>query len=431
MFKKSLFAFSALILCVCLAPTAWAQQKENGGPGARRDLLRHRPLGMHKPLGVMPKAAGQSIIPRLCAPAFPSKNIKVYDLAHYPGGTWAEARGINDFGVVIGFGDIASGDMHPIGVPLFGPNAWQWFDLGTLGGEGTGSESYCMGVAETGLIIGSASIPGNDIIHAFAWTPRSGILDLGTLGVDHTQSWAFGVNKSGTLITGAVTPEPGSRARLPVVWTREVVWGPHGLAIAWKIQELDRTGFEEALAVEPWGVNDLGQITGVAAPSDTVCFPVLWNPLPGGKGWKLMRLPLPADSPIDQFSQACDINNRGEIVGSIVTADWSAGYPLLWKPVVPRRSIYDVTRLATLTGPEQGLAFAWAINDSGDIVGESYDADGNDLATLYNAKDPSFIKVLGFPGTGSYAMGVNNNHIAVGTYWSDTIPPSMAAVKFK
>jgi len=129
MFKKSLFAFSALILCVCLAPTAWAQQKESGGPGARRDLLRHRPLGMHKPLGVMPKAAGQSIIPRLRAPAFPSKNIKVYDLAHYPGGTWAEPRGINDFGVVVGFGDIASGDMRPIGVPLFGPNAWQWFDL--------------------------------------------------------------------------------------------------------------------------------------------------------------------------------------------------------------------------------------------------------------------------------------------------------------
>ncbi|MGA2363417.1 MAG: hypothetical protein ABSG73_13280 [Candidatus Aminicenantales bacterium] len=376
----------------------------------------------------MPKVAGTMIIQSSSAQANPGRTIKVYDLGYYPGGTWSEPRGINDFGVVVAFGDIASGYTRPIGVPLFGPKAFQWFDLGTLGGDRTDTEVMCMGVADTGMIVGHSAIPGNEIVHAFAWTPKSGIVDIGALGDDHSFSLAYNVNKSGTLIVGWSSSEFMGPESLPVVWTPKVMWGRHGPAITWKIQKLDTTGFEGANSWYATAVNDFGQIIGTATTADGFQIAVLWNPLPGGKEWKIMQLPVPPDDP---NAAPSDINNKGEIVGYFEAADLSVSFPALWKPMVPRRSVYDVTRLTTLTGSEQGWAEANGINDVGDIVGDSYDANWNWFATRYSTQDPSFIKVLGFPGTWSWAYRVNNNHIAVGSYGSDTIPENTAAVKFK
>src|SRR5574341_864255 len=78
---------------------------------------------------------------------------QVMDLGTLPGGTWAAMWDINDFGVAVGHGDNRDGNLRPIGVPLRGPQAFQWFDLGTLGGET--SECcwvMCMEVANSGLV---------------------------------------------------------------------------------------------------------------------------------------------------------------------------------------------------------------------------------------------------------------------------------------
>jgi len=297
-----------------------------------------------------------------------------------------------------------------------------------LGGDRTDGEVMCMGVADTGLIVGHSAISGGEIIHAFAWTRKSGMVDIGTLGGDSNFSLAYNVNKSGTLIVGWSSNQWFGAASLPVVWTPKFVWGPHGPATTWKIQELDTTGFEGATGWYATAVNDFGQIIGTATTADGVQIAVLWNPLPGGKGWKIMQLPLPPDDP---NAAPSDINNRGEIVGYCAAADWSVYFPALWKPMVPRRSVYDVTRLMTLTGSDQGWGEANGINDVGDIVGDCYDANFNWFATRYSTQDPSFIKVLGFPGTWSWAVGVNNDHIAVGSYGSDTISENTVAVKFK
>ncbi|MGD0580518.1 MAG: hypothetical protein ABSC08_16520, partial [Bryobacteraceae bacterium] len=70
-----------------------------------------------------------------------------------------------------------------------------------------------------------------------------------------------------------------------------------------------------------------------------------------------------------------------------------------------------------------GINHAYAINEAGDMVGfstpiccswDTYTA----IATHWQAKDPSFIKAIGFPGDFSQAFGVTNSAIVVGYYSS-------------
>jgi probable HAF family extracellular repeat protein len=358
-----------------------------------------------------------------------AQKAQFYDLGHYPGGTWAEPRGISEAGIVVGFGDIASGYTRPIGVPLFGRDAGQWFDLGTLGGERTDTEVMCMGIAQTGMIVGHAAIP-DTTVHAFAWTKKFGMVDIGTLADDsnfkgYTWSLAYNVNKSGTLIVGWGSTEWMGRSSLPVVWTREVP-ARHETAITWKIQKLDTTGFEQFHWWYATAVNNYGQIIGTAANDDGVGIAVLWNPVPGKEGWEIMQLPVPGNYP---NAAPSDLNDRGEIVGYLAAPDWSTWFPALWKPVGHQRSAYDVTWLPALAS--WGGAEASGINDEGDIVGDSYDANGNDVATRWSTRNLTFIEALSFPGTWSWAGAVNNDGIVTGSYGSDTIAENTVIWKLR
>jgi probable HAF family extracellular repeat protein len=68
-------------------------------------------------------------------------------------------------------------------------------DLGTLGG----SNSYAAGMNDaTQVVGGSYSTNSNTTVHAFLWTPSSGLTDLGTLGGDI--SFAEGINYSGQVV---------------------------------------------------------------------------------------------------------------------------------------------------------------------------------------------------------------------------------------
>jgi len=352
---------------------------------------------------------------------------KVYDLGHYPGGTWAWASGINNSGVVVGYGDIASGYTRPIGVPLFGPKAGQWFDLGTLGGEG---ENMCMAITDTGMIVGHAVTAGGDV-HAFAWTPKSGMVDIGTLG-GNSFSLAYGVNKAGTLIVGLSGSGFFTEDTVPVVWTPKVVWKSGEPTITWNIQKLDTKGFEADTYWFAVGANKFGQIVG-SAWDDSVGaqITVLWNPAPDGKGWNIVKLPVPSDYP---NSYPDDINDRGEIVGGIASADGGIGLPALWKKKSPGGNVWNLTVLPTLSGSPQGWNEAWGINRFGDIVGVSNDADWNWFSARWSTNDPTFVRPLAFPaalepGAWSVATKVNDYGIAAGFYGSDTIPENMFAVQ--
>jgi probable HAF family extracellular repeat protein len=355
-----------------------------------------------------------------------AQKVKFYDLGHYQGGTWAEPRDINDSGVVVGYGDISSGYTRPIGVPVFGPHAGQWFDLGTLGGDRMDMEVMCMAIADTGMIVGHSAIKGGDIVHAFAWTPKSGMVDIGTLAnlgprySGYNFSLAYGTNKAGTLIAGWSSTEFEGPEMLPVVWTPQVVWTSGRPITTWKIQKLDMGDLTSATGWLAMFANDSGQIIGTATNADGVQIAVLWNPLPRGGGWKIMQLPVPADYP---SAEPFDINNRGEIVGDVATQDWSTYFPALWKPVEHSGKAYGLTVLPTLTGLLKGSADAEGINDLGDIVGGSLDAEGNYFASRWSTRNPHSVQLLlSVPGGWSWATKVNNNGVATGSYGNATVP---------
>ena len=343
----------------------------------------------------------------------------------------------------MGWGDVAGGDTRMIGVPLFGPNAGKWFESGVSSDEPWSDEGE--GITITGMIVGSI-VGENGRPRAYAWTAgRHTAFDLGTLSGDDG-SVAIAVNHLGTLIVGASIrvlindPYGLTRSVTPVAWTPKVDWHHGRPTVTWVIHPLPTGGLEQPGQVfenvtlnywAGWGVNDLGQIVGDAWSDNYDEIALVWTPLRNGQGWEVQQLPHQSSFPIVadyKYTEALSINNRGEIVGDVSPEFWYTPLPALWKMESPRAHTWNLTELATLSGMRQGWNLAWGINDLGDIVGVSNDANGNWLATHWLTRDPGTAKVLGFPGDWSEAFDVNNFGIAVGHYGVGDGPSQAAAV---
>jgi probable HAF family extracellular repeat protein len=216
----------ACILLVAFVSTAWAQQA-----AARPPFGRHIPRRMADQSSKTPRAA---VSQSSSIQANRNDAAKIWELGAYPGGTWLTTWHLNDFGVVVGRGDVPPigtdgvGYTHTLAVSLFGPNAGQWIDLGALRKKQLkGWEEPFADISDTGLVVShSTAKRGHE--HALAWTKETGLVDLGTLAdthdpqyANHNTSYAIGTNKLGTLIVGGsgVDQDPIVGFLAPVVWT--------------------------------------------------------------------------------------------------------------------------------------------------------------------------------------------------------------------
>lgn len=110
------------------------------------------------------------------------------DLGTLGGGNWSSAYGVNDAGVVTGYGMVSDGTFRAFTWTL----ASGITVLGTLGGN----NSYAMAINNQGQIAGH-STAADGYEHAFIST--NGILtDLGTLGGGN--SYAYGINDLGIAV---------------------------------------------------------------------------------------------------------------------------------------------------------------------------------------------------------------------------------------
>jgi probable HAF family extracellular repeat protein len=122
---------------------------------------------------------------------------QIRELPPLPGDTTSAATAINDRGQIVGISGICSNAVGEYSAA----HAVLWdgdrpTDIGSLGGVAWNTP---MAINQRGDVVGFANAAGTDPpndfnVHAFLWTKRDGIRDLGTLPGDAT-SQALGINE--------------------------------------------------------------------------------------------------------------------------------------------------------------------------------------------------------------------------------------------
>jgi probable HAF family extracellular repeat protein len=299
---------------------------------------------------------------------------------------------------------------HPVGEQVH----YKIVNLGTLGG----SFAEGIGISNRGRVSGFSTLAGDQSTHATLWTEDAGLQDLGTLGGPNS-AINFPVKDSRGLLVGEADTSmldpfnEGICAGAAAPFTTPDPYICRGFL--WrrgKMTPLSTLGGNNSVAEN---VNDRGQIVGFAesADPDPNCMapevfdlrPVIW-----GKEGQIEALPLLRG---DILGAAIGINNKGQIMG--VSSPFCAPGPVvttieshivLWEKGVP-------TNLGSLGGVANNFPFA--INNRGDIAGVS-DVTGDTTFHAFLWTKEGGMKDLGtLPGDVlSAAQGMNNKGQVVG-----------------
>ncbi len=254
------------------------------------------------------------------------------DLVALPtlGGSFGLAYGVNNAGQIVGASS-TKGDTEVLAV------IWtqsELLDLGVLPG---GSNSVGRAVNNDMKVAGVADT-SDSYEHAFLWQPKTGMIDLGTLGASPGNSVAYGINNLDQVVGQSETADGMPHAFL---------WADG------KMLDLGTLGGESSVAND---INDAGHIVGWAIAVDG--------------GFPLQRAFLWADNVMQDletlgghWSIAVGINNNGEVVGVSKTSDGYA-HGFIWQDGV-------MTDLNDLTANDSGwrIIVGNAIDDAGRIAG--------------------------------------------------------------
>ena len=229
-------------------------------------------------------------------------------------------------------------------------------DLGTLGGKN--SWMNWGEINDVGQVVGfsETNVPdpnGEDICgfgthltcRPFLW--QNGHMSaLPTLGGNNGQASA--INERGQIVGFAENSTedsgcPPNRIQLPVLWERG------------KAQVLPTVGDDPD--GDAFWINDRGQAVGYSGTCTAALHAVSWE---DGTAFALPDLGTGAI--------AQSINNRGQIVGTVGSADGTTQYGALWENGA-------LTNLGTLPG--DFAAIATGINNRGQVVGSTWDSNFN------------------------------------------------------
>jgi len=244
-------------------------------------------------------------------------------------------------------------------------------DLGTLGGPGTNSNAF--GINAVGWAAGSSNLVTNGPEHAFLWFGGSRLFDLGTLGGQNSQ--ANGLNDLGETAAGSETSTMDPNGEdFCGYGTHHQCLGAIGRF--WDLTALQPlAGGNNANAFD---VNNLGQVVGVAenGTRDDTCvsgmaFQVLrFEAVRWGLDGRIQALrPLPGDT----VGFATGINSNGQAVGASGVCS-NTIYQSPFGPFAPHAVMWDSNGspadLGHLEGTPAGIYnIATSINDRGDVVG--------------------------------------------------------------
>jgi len=322
------------------------------------------------------------------------KQYTVTDLGTLEGGTFSQPFSINKIGLVAGSGTLPDGTMQAI-VWLNGLEA----DIGTPGLGGPNSIAFgdndgmqAVGEAET-----STPDPNGEDFCGFGthltclpflWeqgvmTPLPTLEDKkastkgnnGVANMINNLGDVAGYAENGT--PDAACPAPQVDRFRPVVWEKG------------KIRELPLfRGDPDGVAM---GINDSGQTVGASgtcAPLNPNTFlnlvarhALLWD-----KDTVTDLGNLGGETGKAGGNLAFDLNNRGQVVGLSDLPGDTTFHAFLWTKAKGMRD------LGTLSGDAASLAIA--VNEAGEVVGESLDASGNPRAFLWQGGEMTELNTL-------------------------------------
>lgn len=293
-------------------------------------------------------------------PPSPSPSYTLTQLSALPEFTTCDAEDVNDSGQVVGRMWTVNGPWHAV--------LWKTAtDAATDLDNGCDFSEACA-INNSGQVVGRCKFAGDASAHPAVWIPdelgRYAPTDLiGDVGLD---GCAYDINGSGTvvgyfLLDGVrrgfvICPETNAEGL--VTWFRD--GNDDGINDLMCLLE----PYANAHGVEPDAINDLGWVVG-ADPGNSAfliipdyALPNPWFADQNGDGINELMKPIDA-------SQAHDVNNEGQIVGS---DDWSWDSRMWTVAVAPNGSItITTTTLQKPNSMKHGPSSA--INDRGQVVG--------------------------------------------------------------
>lgn len=209
------------------------------------------------------------------------------------GGTFSQARAVNNFGQVVGYSWLTTPGIHAF---LYDAHSGTLTDLATAIGS---QQSEAYDINDAGQVVGRFLPDGASGLHAFLYDIDTGkTTDLGTLG--GPSSMAFGINDAGQVVGSAFVTDALQRA-----FVYDIASGT--------MTELGALSSTDSVALD---INNAGQIVGWSRASGP--FGMRAFLYDSGTMYDLNDL-IDPDDPLAgsiQLFEATAINERGDIVAS-------------------------------------------------------------------------------------------------------------------
>jgi probable HAF family extracellular repeat protein len=257
-------------------------------------------------------------------------------------------------------------------------------DLGVLPGD---DSSYGRCINGMGQIAGNSFSSSN---HAFLWTTQTGMQDLGTLpGFD--SSTAFAINKNGVVAGYSFDSQTQLGHAFVSIKSRPLI---------------DLGTLPGGSSSVAFAINSLPNVAGYSDTPDSTSHAVIWTP-----DRKVRDLGVLANG---SYSYATGMNDQNYVVGISDALGGQTTYGFLWTPSTGMKRL-----------PGALLTEAWAINSSGVIAGDGVRSDFTQDAVLWtpDGKIHHLGVLSGFTATFAYA--INGSGQVVGELYSTSVIHAM------
>ena len=314
----------------------------------------------------------------------PEPRYRVTDLGVFGTGNNSGGYGINNAGWVTGCSNLVpNGEQHAFIWYGFGP----LIDLGTLdagpwscadGPNAFGEAAILAGTSEPAFMSEDFCGAGNHLQCLAAVWKNGRLTALPTLpGGNNSQT--YWLNNLGQVVGFSEngTPDPTCATATPYqqLQFEAVTWGPNSEIQQLRPLEGDTVGFA-------WGINDNGQAVGGSGLCSNTSLPPVNPRSPHAVLWDTDGSPIDLGHlegvPAGVYNLATSINSRGEVVGFAQASDGTQ-HGFLWTKDTGMQDIGGFPGAVNGTG----APCCNTINNNGEIVGFSIDANFNDRALIF------------------------------------------------